>query len=69
MVNNTNANTAAYGCELMIKSSTDNAPSISEIVVLLFTHAIAWQFCNASVRIPITVIEITAARYAIFKYG
>ena len=39
MVNNTNANTAAYGCELIIKSSTKIAPSVSETVVLLFTHA------------------------------
>ena len=35
------ANTAAYGCELTVKSKTEIAPSINEIVVLLFTQAVA----------------------------
>ena len=33
-----NVNTAAYGCELIIKTKTAAAPSISETVVLLFNQ-------------------------------
>ena len=40
IANNTNAYTVAYGCELIISSITKVVPSMSEIVVLLFTQAV-----------------------------
>ena len=60
MSNNTNENTAAYGCELIIKSKTETVPRIKESVTLLFVQSVAERLCNANVKIPAAAVPITA---------
>ena len=64
-----NRNAAAYGCELMIKSSAPVAFNANDIFDLFFTQKALQQFCRARVKIPDTIIPITTTKYAVLKYG
>ena len=60
IISRENIKTAAYGWELTISRREDTIPSINDIMVLLLTHGLALQLCNARVRIPIAVVLIIA---------
>ena len=69
IASNTNANTAAYGWELTVKSKSAIALIVSDSGVFTFNQSDAWRFCRARVKIPKRLIAATAVQYAAIRYG
>ena len=64
MIRKINRNIAAYGCELIIKSSTPIVFNVNDILFLFLTQKTLWHDSRTSVNTPDAIIPIITIKYA-----